>query len=203
MKSKAWANCLPFRYRVVWADPVGGEVVREDQDAKVREAHIAQRGERGTDVWAMRERAATAIDDDVCRARQRLRPIFEVVEALGSGSGSMERCAGNVGAVVQSVEANTDDLWLIGRLRIDQLFCQRSGVNALGKGPRRWLVVVAGRSLGGFRRLGCLMSDSGAHERGSRKYRHRRNDADNANYCGGFRNARIRNGHDGSCGRDR
>ncbi len=132
---------LAFRYRVAWADPVGGEVVRENQDAKVREAHFAQRGERGTDVGAMRERAASTIDDDVRRARQRLCPVLQVVEALGSGSGSMERCVGDVRAVVQSVEAHADDLWLIRRLRIGELFCQCGSVNALGRGSRE----VAGR----------------------------------------------------------
>ena len=49
----------------------------------MREAGVAESFEGGANVGATLERTAATIDDEVCRMRKSLRPLFQIGEAFG------------------------------------------------------------------------------------------------------------------------
>ena len=93
--------------------PVGGEIVGEEKDAEVGEAHVAESGESGAEVGAVVEGAAAAIDYEIRGAWEGCSEFFQVGEALFGLSGAVENGAGNVGACVERMEADVDDQWLL------------------------------------------------------------------------------------------
>jgi hypothetical protein len=60
---------LSFLYRVALSDPIHGEACRQDEHPHPRESHLVKRFVRRTNIRAAFEGAASAINDQVARAR--------------------------------------------------------------------------------------------------------------------------------------
>ena len=93
---------------IAFFDPVSGEIVGEEQNAQLGEAHVAEGGERGAEIGAAIEGAAAAVNDEIRGARYAQCPFFEVGEALVGLRGTVEEGAGNVGACVERAKADAD-----------------------------------------------------------------------------------------------
>ena len=93
---------------IAFFDPVCGEIVGEEQDAQLGEAHLAEGGEGGAQIRAAIEGAAAAVNDEIRGARYTLRPFLEVGEGLVGLRGAMEESARNVSACVERTESDAD-----------------------------------------------------------------------------------------------
>ena len=69
----------------------------------------ADDGEPGPEIRAMVERAAAAINHDVGRRRQVLRPILEVIKALLGRGSSVIDGSGNMCPLIERVKADAYD----------------------------------------------------------------------------------------------
>ena len=61
--------------------PIGGEGIGDGEDSEALEAHDAKGGESRAEIRAACEGTTATIDDEVGGARERLRPLLQVVEA--------------------------------------------------------------------------------------------------------------------------
>ena len=100
---------LAFFDGISAGDPVGGEIVGQEQHAEARESHLAESFKPGTNVGAVRHGAAAAIDDNVCRARDALRPFLQIVEAFRSGRRAVKDGTRNVRAFEERVKSHAND----------------------------------------------------------------------------------------------
>jgi len=125
-----------FFYGVAFFDPVYGERIGDGEDAEALETHVAQSGERGLNVRAPGEGAASAIDNKIGGARNVLRPLFQIVDALRQISGAAKDGAGNVRAHEVGAEADADDDGLVRGFRICEFLGEIGGLDDLSGCPR-------------------------------------------------------------------
>jgi hypothetical protein len=117
-------------------DPVNGEGVGDGEDAQALESHAAEREKGRAKIGAASERAAAAVDNEVCGTRNLTNPFFQLVKILRRDGGPVENSARHVSVLKVSVEADADDNGLLGGVRGGVLFYEVRGLNDLSVGPR-------------------------------------------------------------------
>ena len=88
------------------ANPIVGKILGNQQHDQTGKSHASQPVVCRMNVGTFFPRAATAIEDHFLVAGNFSGDGFQFREALGGGSRTSENCAGNVGAVVESLESD-------------------------------------------------------------------------------------------------
>lgn len=99
------------------------------------ETHGLERLKRGTKIRATVEGAATAVNHEVRRARNVLRPFLQIGEPLRRRAGTMIDRAGNVAALEQKVRRDAYDGWPVGDWS-GEFFDKSRGLDRFRGSPR-------------------------------------------------------------------
>ena len=116
--------------------PIGIEVRRQQKHTQMREAHGVQGFERRPEIGAVRERAATAVHDEIRRSGNSAGPFFQIIETLRRGGRSVEGRPGNVPALVEKMRRHACHCWFVAG---GEFLREGRRLNCLGGRPRNWL----------------------------------------------------------------
>jgi hypothetical protein len=100
---------LAFVVGEAFVGPVGFETGGKDEDMKLGEAEIVERGEGRTDIGAMIERAATAIDDEIGGAGEGGGPRLDLREAVSAAARAVVLGAFDVAGGVEALKTDEED----------------------------------------------------------------------------------------------
>lgn len=113
--------------------PVGFEARGKNEDAELGEAEIVKGSEGGTEVRAVIERAAAAIDNEIGGAGESRGPGFDLGEAVGAAARAVVLSAFDVAGGVEALKADEENE---GRgFGIREFLVQLGGLDGLRVGP--------------------------------------------------------------------
>ena len=115
--------------------PVRVEIRGQQEHTQMREAHGVDSFERGPEIGTARERAAAAVQDEIRRFGNGARPFLQIIQALWRRSRPVERCSGNVPALVEKMRGDANHCWLA---IAGEFLGERRGLDGLCSCPRVW-----------------------------------------------------------------